>query len=76
MLESNYTIAFNCYIQVNDLETCLNILVDSKQIAEACLFCRTYCPSKLSTVLPLWNEELNEIDPSQRICNNYNIVIY
>ena len=59
-------IAFNCYLQINDLEKCLDVLILGNQISEACLFCRTYLPSKLSHTMSMWNEAINEIDPSCR----------
>ncbi len=64
--EGFYNISFNCYMQLNDLNKCVQILLESNQIAEAALFCRTYCPSALSQVLDTWNEQINELDPSQR----------
>lgn len=48
------------------MNKCVKILLDSKQIPEAAIFCRTYCPSLLSEVLPHWNEKLNQVDHSQR----------
>lgn len=54
-----YNIAFACYFQLNDLEKCLDVLLKSKKIPEASLFCRTYFPSRLDSVLNMWNEEIN-----------------
>lgn len=64
--DGNFNISFNCFLQINDVHKCVKILLDSNQIPEAALFCRTYCPSLLSTVLENWNEKLNEVDPSHR----------
>lgn len=64
--EGLFNIAFNCYFQLNDLNKCVQILLDSNQIAEAALFCRTYVPSALAQILSTWNDQINEIDPSQR----------
>jgi coatomer subunit beta' len=60
-------IAFSCYIQVNDLEKCLEILIESGQLPEACLFCRTYLPSKLTTTLEHWNSKLNDSNSNNRL---------
>jgi coatomer subunit beta' len=62
-----YNIAFSCYFQLNEIEKCLEILVKSQKYPEAALFCRTYCPSKLSSMLDLWNNEINNEDIYSRI---------
>lgn len=60
-------IAFNCYLQINDLEKCVDVLLESNQIPEACLFCRTYLPSRLPKILDLWNEAINTNNIDNRI---------
>ena len=62
-----YNIAFSCYFQVNDIEKCLEILTKSGKYPEASLFCRTYYPSKLSSLLELWNNEINNGEVNSRI---------
>jgi hypothetical protein len=62
-----YNISFNCYIQTNDLENCLKVLLESNQIPEACLFCRTYLPSKLTETMEHWNNYLNDNNTNNRI---------
>jgi coatomer subunit beta' len=53
-----YNVAFSCYFQLNELEKCFNVLVLSKKLPEAALFCRTYLPSKLTEVLEKWNQQV------------------
>jgi coatomer subunit beta' len=65
--EGLYNISFSCYFQLNDIDKCLEILVKSQRYPEAALFCRTYCPSKLSTVLDQWNNEINQEEVNSRI---------
>jgi coatomer subunit beta' len=62
-----YNISFNCYIQTNDLENCLKVLLESNQIPEACLFARTYLPSKLTETMEVWNNYLNDNNTNNRI---------
>jgi coatomer subunit beta' len=62
-----YNIAFTCYFKLNDLERALEILVKSGKYPEASLFCRTYYPSKLASVLDLWNTEINNEEVNNRI---------
>lgn len=64
--EGFFNIAFNCFVQTNDLEKCLEILIQTNKIPEAALFCRTYFPSKLLDVLSIWNAEMNKLDQSER----------
>jgi len=49
------------------LEKCLDILLNSNKIPEAALFCRTYMPSKLNSVIDKWNNELNNEETNNRI---------
>jgi coatomer subunit beta' len=69
-------ISFNCYIQVNDLEKCLEILIDSGQLPEACLFCRTYLPSKLPSTLEHWNSKLNDCNSNSRLSKTIQYFIF
>jgi len=69
-------VAYTSYFLVNNLDKCLEILVKSKRFSEAALFCRTYCPSKISETLELWNNELNSDDYSNRIGNFFLLFFY
>lgn len=60
-------ISFNCYLQLNNLEKCVDVLLESNQIPEACLFCRTYLPSRLPSIIEQWNELINNINGDSRI---------
>ena len=51
--------AFAAYFELNNVEKCLEILLKTHKYAEASLFCRTYTPSRLTSVLELWNNEIN-----------------
>lgn len=71
--EGVYNIAFPCFFQINDIDNCLDVLIKSNRIPEASLFCRTYCPSKLSSVLELWNEELSKTEDQNSRTSKINI---
>jgi len=64
-----HNVAFSCFFQLNDVDKCLNILLETNKIPEASLFCRTYCPSKLEEVLEKWNAQISEQDKSNRTSN-------
>ena len=70
--EGFFNIAFNCFVQTNDLDKCVDILLQTNKIPEAALFCRTYYPSRLSEVLSIWNTEINKSDQSERSSKNLN----
>lgn len=65
--EGLLNIAFSCYFQLNEIDKCLETLIKSQKLPEAALFCRTYCPSKLGTVIEQWNNEINKEDINNRI---------
>ena len=62
-----FNIAFSSYFQLNDLDNCLSILLDSKKYPEASIFCRTYCPNKLETVLEKWNKMIEAQEENNRM---------
>ncbi|KJE89459.1 coatomer subunit beta [Capsaspora owczarzaki ATCC 30864] len=51
-------IAFVCYFLTGDLEHCLDLLCSTGRLPEAAFFARTYLPSKVSSVVRLWRENL------------------
>ena len=48
---------------LGDVKGCVDALVAANMTAEAVLFARTYCPSTLASVFPLWREELHGVNP-------------
>ena len=55
-----YNVAFEAYYLLAQVDNCLNVLVKSKRMAEAAIFARAYCPSRLSEVIPKWSGMLKE----------------
>ncbi|KAK3824930.1 MAG: coatomer WD associated region-domain-containing protein [Benniella sp.] len=54
-------IAFACYLNLGQVEDCIEILIETERIPEAALMARTYLPSALPRVLGLWKESLKAV---------------
>uniref|UniRef100_A0A2A4JZZ5 Coatomer subunit beta' n=1 Tax=Heliothis virescens TaxID=7102 RepID=A0A2A4JZZ5_HELVI len=54
--EGAENISFVAYFMLNDLDSCLNLLVQRNKLPEAAFFARSYIPSKMSEVVKLWRE--------------------
>ena len=54
-------VAFLSHFLLGDLEECLEILIKSGRLPEAAFFARTYLPSEVGRVLPLWKTELAKV---------------
>lgn len=55
-------VAFLSSFLLGDLENCLETLIKSGRLPEAAFFARTYLPSEVSRVLPLWKSELAKVN--------------
>ena len=51
-------VAFMANFMLGNLEECLEILIRTNRLPEAAFFARTYLPSEIARVLPLWKTEL------------------
>ena len=54
-------VAFLSNFLLGNLEDCLETLIKSGRLPEAAFFARTYLPSEVSKVLPLWKNELGKV---------------
>ena len=54
-------VAFLSSFLMGELEDCLDTLIKSGRLPEAAFFARTYLPSEVSRVLPLWKVELAKV---------------
>ena len=54
-------VAFLSQFILGDVEKCLDVLIESGRLPEAAFFARTYLPSQISRVLPLWKEQLTKV---------------
>ncbi|RGB39282.1 coatomer WD associated region-domain-containing protein [Rhizophagus diaphanus] len=53
-------VAFACYLQLGQVEDCIEILIKTDRIPEAAMFARTYLPSQVSKIVKLWKENLEK----------------
>jgi coatomer subunit beta' len=53
-------ISFLSYFVLGKLDECLQLLIDTSRLPEAAFFARTYLPSKVSSIVALWREELHK----------------
>ena len=51
-------IAFAAYLQLGEVDACIELLERSGRIGEAALFARTYAPSQVSQLVTKWRAEL------------------
>ncbi|PWZ03410.1 hypothetical protein BCV70DRAFT_184348 [Testicularia cyperi] len=51
-------IAFAAYLQLNDVDSCIEVLEKAGRTPEAALFARTYAPSKVPEIVSKWRGEL------------------
>lgn len=75
-------ISFLSYFVLGKLDECLQLLIDTNRLPEAAFFARTYMPSKMSSIVNMWRDELQKTnvkaaqalaDPEQyeNLFNNY-----
>lgn len=50
-----------CYFLLKDFDKCIEIFAKSGRISEAAFFARTYAPSKISSVVKLWKEQMEKV---------------
>ena len=55
-------VAFLSSFLMGNLEDCLDTLIKSGRLPEAAFFARTYLPSEVNRVLPLWKAELAKVN--------------
>jgi len=53
-----YNVAFEAYFILAQVDSCIDVLVKSKRMAEAAIFARAYAPSRLGEMIPLWTSNL------------------
>jgi len=55
-------VAFLAYFVTGQLDSCVQVLLDTNRIPEAAFFARTYLPSRISSVLELWKNDLKKVN--------------
>jgi coatomer subunit beta' len=57
-----YNVSFIAFFITNQIEDCIEMLIDTKRIPEAAFMARTYAPSEIPRVLELWKNDLKQIN--------------
>ena len=55
-----YNVAFEAFYLLADPDSCLNVLIKAKRIAEAAIFARAHVPSKLPGLIKEWGAFLKQ----------------
>lgn len=53
-----FNVAFEAYFILAQVDSCIDVLVKAKRMAEASLFARAYAPSRLAELIPQWSTNL------------------
>lgn len=53
-----FNVAFEAYFILAQVDSCIDVLVKAKRIAEAAIFARAYAPSRLTELIPKWATNL------------------
>ncbi|WFD42995.1 Coatomer subunit beta' [Malassezia psittaci] len=56
--QGQFNIAFSAFLQIQDVDACLSLLVDTKRYAEAATFARTYAPQRVQEMVMQWKHSL------------------
>ena len=57
-----YNVAFEAYYLLGEPDSCIDVLVKAKRTAEAAIFAKAYCPSRLAQLIPMWSKSLQDVD--------------
>lgn len=55
-------VAFMCHYLRRDIESCIDLLINTGRLPEAAFMARTYAPSQVSKVLDLWKNDLKKVN--------------
>ncbi|KAF2725754.1 Coatomer, beta' subunit [Polychaeton citri CBS 116435] len=58
--QGQWNVAFGCYWQIADIDSCLEVLLTTNRTAEAALFAQTYKPSRCAEVVQQWKAGLEK----------------
>lgn len=54
----SYNTAFTCYWQLGDVDSCIDLLIETDRLSEAVLFSQTYKPSRAPAIAMSWKASL------------------
>lgn len=66
MEKGQNNVAFNCFFQIGDVASCIDVLLKTGRAPEAALFARTYAPSAVPATVKAWRQSL-EASGKQKI---------
>ena len=55
--------AFMCYFLLGDINSCLQLLVQTGRISESAFLARTFAPSQVSKIVQEWRDDLVKVNP-------------
>ena len=58
MEKGQNNVAFNCFFQIGDVASCIDVLIKTGRAPEAALFARTYAPSAVPATVKAWKKSL------------------
>lgn len=61
--QGKHNVTFLCYFLLNQLDACIDLLIECGRVPEAAFFARTYVPSRMSECVALWRKDLHKINP-------------
>jgi coatomer subunit beta' len=56
-------IAFTCKFMTGDVRGCVDLLIECGRLPEAAFFARTYCPSRVTEIVGMWQADLMKVNP-------------
>ena len=56
-------IAFTCRFMLGDVLGCVDLLIQCDRLPEAAFFARTYCPSRVTEIVGMWQADLMKVNP-------------
>ena len=56
-------IAFTCKFMMGDVQGCVDLLIECGRLPEAAFFARTYCPSRVTDIVGMWQSDLMKVNP-------------
>lgn len=66
--KGKFNIAFTALLSLNQIDACLDLLINTERLAEAAFMARSYAPSRLSEIVSLWKSQLGKHHPRQANC--------
>lgn len=66
--KGKFNVAFSALLSLNQIDACIDLLINTERLAEAAFMARSYAPSRLSEIVSLWKAQLGKVHPRQANC--------